>query len=239
MELKQILENKENLTKISKQKAVGDPRTFSVKEGKIKRARQDLLDMYNLYRQMVYQKSIVILSSGEHADSFNSIASEEFGCYTVDGLGIFKEIAEKIDKVYYSDHVATSHLFEIFSSLFEEIADEIGIISYPQLVFNKKYSKRLNGKEEMVELIAKAFCENVGSEVIGHYAITRASKRAFDDDFTGKVVPVVIAVPEAFLKDLESSLTSINMRVFVVVSDKQADKEEVGKKLVSIKKKLK
>jgi len=239
MELKQVLENKESLTKISNQLAGADPRTFSVKEGKIKRAKQDLSDMYDLYRQIVYQKSIVILSLGEQADSFNKIAVEDFGCYDVDGLGIFREIADKIDKVYYTEHVATSHLFQLVSDHFEDIASEIGIVSYPQLIFNKKYSKRLNSKEDMVDLIARAFFENIGAEVVGHYAITKASKRAFDDDFTGKVVPIVLSVKDDLAKDLLKSLESIGMRVFVVTSDKQADKEEVGKKLVSIKKKLK
>lgn len=239
MELKQILENKKGLTNLASQEPAADPRTFNVRSGKIKRAKQDLVDMYNLYRQVVYQKSIVILSVGEHKESFNNISNEEFGCYVIDGMEIFNEIASKIDKVYYTNHVATSHLFQLVTDHFQDIADEIGILSYPMLVFNKKYSKNLNSKEELVNLISKAFVENVGSEIIGHYAVTKASKKAFEEDFSGKVVPIVLSIPDDLEEDLKKSLESIGMKVFVVISDKQADKEEVGKKLVSIKKKLK
>jgi hypothetical protein len=239
MELKQILKNKDSIMEISKQEGSEDPRTHTVKQGKIKRARQDLVDMYNTYRQNVYQKSIVILSLGEEAESFNEIAEKEYGCYKVNGMGLFEDIADRIDKAHYTNHTVTANLFDMITDMFQESADEIGIISYPMMVFNKKYHKRLNGKQDLVNLLADVFFENVGPEVVGHYAVTKASKMAFEDDFIGKVVPVVLSIREDLAKELEKSLELIGMKVFVVLSDKQADKEEVGKKLVSIKKKLK
>jgi hypothetical protein len=239
MELKQVLKNKENLVELSKERPGADPRTFTVRQGKIKRAQQELEDMYGTYRSLVYQKSIAILSLGPEAESFNDIADKEFGCYRVNGMGLFEEIADKIDKVHYTDIAATSNLFAMIVDLFQESADEIGISSYPQIVFNKKYSKRLSGREDLINLMANVFFESVGPEIVGHYAITKASKAAFNDDFSGKVVPIVLTIREDLANKLQDSLESIGMKVFVVVSDKQADKEEVGKQLVSIKKKLK
>ena len=239
MELKQILANKAAVTAIANQPRSEDPRTRSVKDGKIARAKEDLSDMFNQYRQNVYQKSIVILSLGEFAESFDEIAEKEFGCYKVDGMGIFQEIADQLDKVHYTDTTVTSNTFEMISNLFEPIALSLGITSYPELVFNKKYHKRIKNKEELVSLMGEMFFELVGPEIVGHYAVTKASKMAFDDDFVGKVVPVVLSVNESLAKQLVKSLESIGMKVFVVLSDKQADKAEVGKQLVSIKKKLK
>lgn len=239
MELKQILANKEAVAKIANQPSGTDPRTHGVREGKIKRAKQDLLDMYDTYRQNVYQKSIVIISLGEHAESFNELADKEFGCYRVNGMGLFEEIADQIDKAHYTDHATTSNLFEIVGNIFEDMASDLGITSYPMLTFNKKYSKRLKDKADLVNLIADAFFETVGPELVGHYAVTKASKQAFEDGFIGKVVPIVLSVREDLANSLQKSLESIGMKVFVVLSDKQADKEEVSKKLVSIKKKLK
>ena len=239
MELKQILANKDGLKNISSQPSGTDPRTHSVREGKIKRAKQDLEDMYDLYRQNVYTKSIAIISLGEFSESFNEIADADFGCYRVNGMGIFEEIADKIDKAHYANLAATSNLFEIVSNLFEETASDLGIASYPMMVFNKKYAKRLTDKQSLVNLIADVFFDTIGPEVVGHYAVTKASKAAFADDFTGKVVPIVLTIREDLSKDLKKSLESIGMKVFVVLSNKQADKEEVGKQLVSIKKKLK
>jgi hypothetical protein len=239
MELKQILANKESLRAISSQPSGTDPRTRSVRDGKIKKAKQDLSDMYDLYRQNVYQKSIVVISLGEFSESFNEIADKDFGCYRVNGMGIFEEIADKIDKAHYQNLAATSNLFEIVSNLFEEVAGDIGITSYPMMVFNKKYTKRLTDKQSLVNLMADVFFETLGPEIVGHYAVTKASKTAFEDEFTGKVVPIVLSIREDLADDLKKSLESIGMKVFVVLSDKQADKEEVSKKLVSIKKKLK
>lgn len=239
MELKQILANKESLQTISSQPSGTDPRTRSVRDGKIKKAKQDLADMYDSYRQNVYTKSIAILSLGEFSESFNEVAEKDFGCYRVNGMGIFQEIADKIDKAHYENIAATSNLFEIVSNLFEETASDLGIASYPMMVFNKKYAKRLTDKQSLVNLIADVFFATIGPEVVGHYAVTKASKMAFEDDFTGKVVPIVVSIREDLVKDLQKSLEEIGMKVFVVLSDKQADKEEVGKKLVSIKKKLK
>ena len=122
MELKQILANKESLQTISSQPSGTDPRTRSVRDGKIKKAKQDLADMYDSYRQNVYTKSIAILSLGEFSESFNEVAEKDFGCYRVNGMGIFEEIADKIDKAHYENIAATSNLFEIVSNLFEETA---------------------------------------------------------------------------------------------------------------------
>lgn len=239
MELKQILANKASILAVSQQQASDDPRTRTVREGKIKSAKRDLDNMFDTYRQNVYQKSIAILSIGEFAESFNEIADKEFGCYRVDGMGIFQEIADQLDPVHYTNMTVTSNTFEMISNLFESIAIDLGISSYPELVFNKKYHKRIAGKQDLVNLMADLFFETVGPEIVGHYAVTKASKMAFEDDFVGKVVPVIISINDKLVVNLQKSLESIGMKVFVVLSDKQADKSEVGKQLVSIKKKLK
>ena len=113
-----------------------DPRTYTTKLGQIKRAKENLKELFLQYRQEVSNRAVFILTSGKHADSFIEIATgDEFGCFSTPAKSLYEEIASKISSRYYEDQTSSPALFDLFMSSFNDICDEIGIIGYPAVLF--------------------------------------------------------------------------------------------------------
>ena len=51
-------------------------------------------------------------------------------------------------------------------------------------------------RPNLLKLIKEAFNEKIGSEVIGYYAIDKASRDAVNKLFDGRVVPIILEVED-------------------------------------------
>ena len=218
-----------------------DPRTYTTKLGHQKRAKQNLEELYLEYRKEVMSRAVFILTKGSQSQSFVDVAtSDEFGCFEVDAEKLYEEIASKVNKRYYDNQVSSPALFDLFMSSFNDICDDIGIVGYPAVLFESKYKRRLKNKEDLINLIKEAFNDKVGSDLVGLYAIDKVSRKAINEGYGGKTIPIIIHTTDKSLTDtLEKTLKNINRNVFKVVTSKKQNTKLVGEKLVKIKAGLK
>jgi len=218
-----------------------DPRTYTTKLGKKKRAKQNLDDLYLEYREQVKNRAVFILTKGAQSESFIDVATgEDFGCFEVEADILYNQILLKVDKRYYDDQTSSPALFDLLMSSFNDICNDIGIISYPAVLFEKKYSRRLKNKEDLLQLTKEAFNDKVGSDLVGLYAIDKVARKAVNEGYEGTTIPIIIhSSDKKLIDELEKSLTNINKNVFKVSASKKFTAEGVGKQLVKIKNSLK
>jgi len=218
------------------------------------RAKEDLKQLTFDYRNAVRSNCAFILVNGASADKFAEISSSEFQCFSIDGNKLYNLLLENIDPRLYVGRPTGSSLFDIVSSNFEGIASDIGIVGFPPLTFTQKYKKNIKDKEDLLDLVTRAFNEKIGAEASAFYAIDQASKNAIDNDFTGVVLPICIhSTSEELIKEFATSFRAITKNVFIVTTGtkpskeikdmavaniKSINNEEVEKTLVSIKEKL-
>lgn len=217
-----------------------DPRTYTTKLGHVKRAKQNLKDLFLEYRKEVMNRAVFILTKGSQAKSFIDIALEEYGCFHVNGDALFEDIISRVNKRYYDDQISSPALFDLLMSSFNEVCDEIGIIGYPAVLFESKYKRRLKSKEDLLKLTKQAFNDKVGSDLVGLYAIDKVAREAVNNNYNGKTIPIIISTKDKeLIKELNTSLKNITANVFEVNTARKQTQKTVESKLLKIKEQIK
>jgi hypothetical protein len=217
-----------------------DPRTLTTRIGHQKRAKQNLQDLFLDYRKHVAQNAVFILTSGKQDKSFIDLATEEYGCFEVSADEVYEKIADGINPRNYMNSSATPGLFDMLMSVFNDICDEVGIIGYPAVLFESKYKRQLNSREDFVMLVKEAFNDKVGSDLVGLYAINKVAGKAVNEGYSGTTIPVIIHTQDKELTtELESTLKKVSPNVFKVSTTKKATAKSVEEKLVKIREGLK
>lgn len=235
-----------------------DPRTRTAKKGHVVRAKEDLKQLYLDYRKALLLRSTFILVTGTKTqlDKFVKLSENEFGCFPISGEAFYDEILDQMPKQYFQKSV-DNHFFGFFMAKFGDLALDLDIIGHRPMAFHSKYaSANSKGREGATNVIKRAFNEQVGGEVVGLYAIDRVARKAANEEFKGKVCPIVIYSQDSELikeleKDLKRELTintfavTVGSKVDKTVKEialtniKSATKESVEKSLLKIKENLK
>jgi len=184
---------------------------------------------------------VFILTKGAQSESFIDVATgEDFGCFEVEADILYNQILLKVDKRYYDNQTSSPALFDILMSSFNDVCDDIGIVGYPAVLFDKKYSRRLKTKDDLLQLTKEAFNDKVGSDLVGLYAIDKVARKAVNEGYEGTTIPIIIHSKDSKLIDeLEVSLKNINQKVFKISTTKKQTAEDVEKHLTKSRKGLK
>lgn len=238
-DLKQLVKEVKIATEKANVEIGNDPRTYTAKLGKVRRAKEDLKELFIQYRNEVRNRVVFILPTGESSDAFSKIATEELGCFAVDAEGPYKDTIVNINPALYNKHPFDPAILSTLTNYFQDVADEMGLLSYPQPVFKNKYAKTLNSKEELLESVKEVFVEEIGSEIVGHYAINKVAIEGIKEDFNGKIVPIVLNTKDSkLIEKLEKDLRRITIRVFLIETKDQISVKDVEKELKNIKKSI-
>ena len=149
------------------------PRALPYKKGQINSAKQKLEDLYVDYKNEVLRNAVFILVTGDLSEKFASVAEENFKCFSVDGKEMFREILEKVSPQLYRNKKINAFVFEALGNLLEEKMKKLDVTGYNQLIFDSKYSRVVKDEAEMLDVIASAVTDIVGSEVVGLDALER------------------------------------------------------------------
>lgn len=226
--------------------------SYRVKLGKIKRAKEDLNDLYLQYRKEVQQRASLILVTGKKAKTFAKNAHDDFGCFSYNIDDFYEMLISDISPRLYENKSTNSALFDMVNNKLAERADQIEIISLPSLIFQSKYKTTTKNKKEFIELIKKAFNSAVGIEVPILDVIDKTAKEAVNEEFDQKVVPIVVQVPENMVKETFDKASNVITNVFMVSTDgaseetvkhsfhtvKSATKKQVEEALMKIRERL-
>jgi hypothetical protein len=199
----------------------------------------------------VRSKVFAIIVSGSEADEFERIASSIAKLQGLDADALYEELISKMDQRLFEQKEQNAYLIEIAARYLEDIAKDIGVLSYPQIIYNQKYDGRTSTRQEAFKLIKRVIEEQVGAEMAAIFLIDHAVRRAYEHDIDAKVHPLLIKVKDdgQSLPTLLSSLKTLGNKSIVVSAgkssvDAEMKLDEVNEKSVldilkKIKKKLK
>jgi hypothetical protein len=239
--LKTIKEKGELAKQVPEQGA--HPQTFTTRFGKIKRAKNDLIELYFQYRNEIQKRALFVVLDGKkgNSDKFAEIAESEFDCFVSDSEEIFQEIVSGVHKAYYKNIVSSPGLFDVLMGSFNEIANRVGIIEYPMVLFDKKYLRNLKTEKDVLDLAKEAFIDKLGGELIGVYAIDKAATQGIKKEYDGNIAPILIKANDKKIVDkLNKDLLSLNRNTFTINLDgEEVNSSLVENKLLEIRNKLK
>lgn len=226
------------------------PQTINSRKSRKQNAALRLQDLFFDYRQAVRPKVFAIVVIGSGADEFEKISSSIAGLQGLDSDALYEHLVSKIDERLLARGEQNSYLIEVASRYLEDAAQELGVRSYPQLIYNQRYDGRTSTREEAIKLVKRVITEQVGSEMSALFLIDHAVRIAYQHDIDAKVHPLLVKVKdEKSLQSLLSGLKSLgNKSIVVSAGESSANVEmkldEVNEKSVldilkKIKKKIK
>lgn len=224
------------------------PRAYPYKKGQVDSAKNRLESLYINYKHELLARTVFILTTGSESELFAELAERDFKCFKFDAKTLFKEIADEIDPSFYMKKKVNASTFDVIGNILEDKLKRLDIISYNTLMFESKYERIINSKNEFVDLIANAISDIVGPEVIGLDALERISREAVNQRYQSKMVPILIhSKDEEFISKLSNPLKTLSSRVTRVaagettsnnlnplVSITEIDEEKVGNALKEI-----
>jgi hypothetical protein len=241
-EIQELVKKIKETKKMAERSPGNNPDNYAVKQGFIRRAKDDLEELYLKYRKVIQKESIFILVTGskKQIDLFSETAAEKFDCFRYDAEEFYNRIAKEVHPAIYENKVSSSNLFDILSSIFEKFAQDLGIIGFPALLFNQKYKTTMKNKSDLISVIKRAFNDNMGAELVGYYTIDMLSRKAVNDNFDGPIVPVVMeCYDQELVKELSHRLATITPNVFIVsVGSGKIDETIKNKSIACIEKAL-
>jgi hypothetical protein len=150
------------------------------------------------YRNALLNQTVFIIMYGADAEKMAKVAEKDFGSYAVNAETLFDRIANEVPANVYAGKNASPSLFDIISHALEGVAAEAGVTSFPQPIFrNSKHGRVLGSKADLTTLIKQVISEDVGSELIAVHAVTATFLKALDNEFNGRVYPVVLHTSDA------------------------------------------
>jgi hypothetical protein len=240
MDFKELLtKTKEAKERASVEPSV-DPRSRNASLGQIRRAKEDLLGLMADYKNEVKRRIVFILPVGEGVDKFTETSVKDFGCFAIDAEGPYKDSIANINPALFSQSIFTPAILDTVNNYFQDVADEIGLISYPMVTYKNTYTKMLNNKQDLLEVVKLAFNEQIGAELVGHYAIQKAAVMGLEEEFAGKIMPVILSTNDTkLIEALSENLKIITNNIFVVETNEKTTAKEIEKTFMNIKKTIK
>ena len=240
MEFKDLLEAVKKAKLASEGDGGTDPRTRNARLGIARRAQEDLLGLFNDYKNEVRRRIVFILPTGAGASKFADLSVKEFGCFSIDAEGIYKDSIKNINPVLFTNSPFNPSLLETAVNYFQDVADDIGLISYPMVLYKNVYARTLKNQQELLDVVKEAFNNDIGSEVVGYYAIHKAASQGIEEGFAGKIMPVILTTEDMrLIESLEQNLKIITNNIFVVDSKDDISEKDIEKTFIKIKKTIK
>jgi len=226
------------------------PQTINARMGRKRSAIARLEDLYFKYRNLIRSKVFVIAAIGNQVDEFEKISTEISGLQAFDSNAFYDYLISKMDEKIFTSNLRNVYVIDVLSRALEDVAIEIGIQSYNQIIFNQKYDGVTSSREEALNLAKRVIEEQVGEEMASIFIIDRVVKFAFEHDLEAKIYPVLVKVSdEKNLQSLLSGLKILGNSSIVVSAGKSSVSgdikiDEVNEKTVlealkKIKKKIK
>lgn len=203
----------------------GPRETFAGREGLQRKAREELKELKEKYITELRNTSIFILVSGSGKDQFSELATTEFKCFSADPKGFYKSLADRLPLELYMNKPAAANLFDIMGRHLEDIANDMKIVGYPQLIMKGKYQRAISSKEDFLGLIQEAINEQVGSEITSIYVARSIADKAIAMNHASKVTPIVLTSDdESLLLDIHNTSNLVGVRSFLVAAGKGTKK---------------
>lgn len=227
MSLKELGEDIKKMQAVASMDPGDNYSTRRMRLGDIAQAKERLRLLGQEYRKELISRAAFAIVTGSQAEKFATLAEAEFSCFSVNVEDFYTEITSKIPPVLYQGVSSSQNLFDHIAQAVEEKARTLEIDRCPALIFESKYKKMLNNKEEMVKLTKTAVNDKIGAEFVGLDALYKVTQKVIDSELSGKIVPIILVVDDlSLVEELSKGLKrSISRNTFIVSTGSKVDQK--------------
>lgn len=206
----------------------GNPATYTIRMGRKLSAKGRLEELYTQYRLDVRPNLVFIIPIGSEAQNFIDLASQN-NMVVARADDFYEDLAKRIPGVFYNGKQSMRELVDVLSRHLEDKAVEVGVRSYPAIVYQSKYSKKIKGKEELLKFVKKVINEDVGPEMVAAQLLDAAARSAMEIDFCKGKLPVIVSLTDLeILDNIVSGLKSVCPNVVLIGAGRVGKNQRSG-----------
>jgi hypothetical protein len=195
--------------------------TRAMREGNKRAAKEALGDLRTKFSQLLLQKASYIVISGTNSQELYDLVVAEKNTLVFDPETFYADVLNAIEPRMYMDKKVDGTMFQGLTNAFEQIGNKIGIQSLPQLNFKAEYQQMISDKEQALELVKKVVSADVGTEILGIYAMSALLDAAIERSKENSFMPVaIIANDETLALALVKDLKRLSPNVFLAAAGK-------------------
>lgn len=173
---------------------VGDPALIRDRAGRKRNAAGVLEALYPQYKREMLSRLGFIVVVGSQAKQALETAP---GVVKYSADSFFSELVSGVDKSLLTGRESPATLIDMLSYSLDGMARQMDLLSYNQMIYNVKYSGVINSQEGLAALAKQIIFDQVGSEIVGYHALEVAAREAFQEEYEGSVLPVMVSVEDA------------------------------------------
>lgn len=231
----------------------GAVETLNARRGRKNQSIEALSNLKLAYTNELRSTALFVVVIGDKQKEFVELATNKGKCFVTDPDEYFSTLVDRIPTALYLGKESVANVFDIVGRHIEDMAHDLGIIGYPQLIFRQEYQRSLSNREQFLHLIKLAVVNQLGGEIVGIQAAKSLTEMAINKGCTARAVPILLPTNnERFGLTIARDLERISTRVFVVVAGQTTEgvtltsavkvpevtKEEVNKALKHLDKSL-
>lgn len=194
------------------------PVTMKARQQRKDMAGARLGDLFFSFRKEFLKKVRPILVVGDNAEVFSNSASKLMGLPHHSGDALFEALVSGMEKELLNGNQSANFILEVAGRILEDAAVDIGLASYPQLIYKSSYNKAIKGPEEAKAFIKKAILEQMGYGVPALFIADKALRAAYSvDGIDQPAYPVLVSfLSEADLTSAMAGFQSASLNPLTV-----------------------
>lgn len=194
--------------------------TRPMREGNKRAAKEQLVALKDQFRLLLTKTASYLIVAGPQSSEFAAVAAASSAALVVNPEDFYNQVLNKIDERAYMNKLIDGSFANAISNSLEEVVLEMGVQSYPQLLFKTEYSQMTSTKEQVLTITKLMINKEVGSDLIGIYAANKVLDQVIargPNSFT----PIVLhTTDEALALSLSKDLRNLSPNVFLVTVGK-------------------
>lgn len=217
MSLVKILEEIKKVEPLAKEDVETPPyETLTARRGRKNQALESMSRLKQAYANELRSTAAFILVVGDKRDEFVAAATKH-KCFTADPEQFFSNLIDRIPAALYLGKESIVNTFDILGRHIEDMAGDLGIVGYPQLIFRQEYQRQVNNRSEFLSLVKQAVVNQIGGELVGIQAVRSLIDGAIEKRYAAKFAPILLpTADERFAMVVSNDLERISSRVFLV-----------------------
>jgi len=194
--------------------------TRPMREGNKRAAKEQLVALKDQFRNVLVQTASYLIAVGPQASELATAAENSPSALVVNPEDFYNEILNKVDERAYTNKLIDGSFANAIGNSLEEVVLQMGVRSYPQLIFKTEYSQMTSNKEQVLAVTKLMINKEIGSDLVGIYAANKVLDEVIKRN-PSRFIPIILHTSdESLALSLSKDLKNLSPNVFLVTVGK-------------------
>lgn len=216
-------------------------KTYNVKMGNIRKAKEDLETLFVEYKHGLKERLLLILVGGNSSNKFAEECVASKYAHRYDAMKFYQDLVDGIDESLINNCGYSPNMVDMINGQIELKAHELDIEQFNMLMYDHADSKTLLNKQDLINHIMGPFNKQIGVEFMALDILNQMAILATKDNYSEtqmSVLPVVVNIGdnEKLAEEIATHFGKVTDQFFFVTAGVCSSKFTNGKAIAKAQK---